>query len=163
MIDRMMPVLKTLFALTFTSGAVAHRVNRRLSEWHLAIVMLLVGIVIEAGNTFALAPYEVVRQMADQSTWAMVMIAVGGGRLAVLIVNGALPRCTGHLRYTLASASAVVWAIMLAGLLSFGTPLMVGPFLAMAVVVDLVSAFRAAQDARLIDEESGAGDDKQPR
>lgn len=157
MIATMMPAAKRLFALTVTQNLVAHRFNRRLSEWHLSGVMLAVGIVLATGDTFGLPPYEVVRQIAPQETWAGMMIVFGTARLVALIVNGVCPRITGHARYVLASLSAFTWALMLAGLLAFDTPLMVGPFLAAAAIVDLISAFRAAQDARQADETSGAG------
>lgn len=154
----MMAAAKRLFALTITHSFTSHRFNRRLSEWHLAGVMLAIGLVVEFGATFGLPPYDVVRQIADERTWSVFMISLGTARLVSLIVNGHAQRITAHARYLLASVSAFTWALLLAGLLAFDTPLMVGPFLASAAIVDLITAFRAAQDARQADETSEAGD-----
>lgn len=153
----MIPAARRLFALTLTQTFTAHRFNRRLSEWHLAAVMLAIGLVLSLGDTFSLPPYEVVRRIAGQETWASFMTLLGAARVAALVVNGAWPRITAHARYVLASVSACTWALMLAGLLAFAMPLMVGPFLAGAAIVELISAFRAAQDARRADETCGAG------
>jgi hypothetical protein len=159
---RVIPVARRLFALTVSHHLSSHRFNWRLSEWHLAGVMLAVGIMLQSSQTFGLPPYEVVRQIAEQDVWSWTMILIGMGRLVALVVNGHAPRASGHARYVLASMSAFTWALLLAALLSFNTPLMLGPFLAAATVVDLITAFRAAQDAREADETKGERNDTGP-
>lgn len=154
----MIPTARRLFALKInTVAALQHRFHRRLSEWHMAVVMLSTGIMLLDASTFDRPPFELVKQIADQQTWAITMAAVGGARLAVLIVNGSLHRGSPHLRAFLAFVSALIWSGMLAGLWSFGTALLVGPFLAAAVLVEWVALYRAAQDAREEDDRRGGG------
>lgn len=149
-----MPVAKRLFALTFTQHFAGDRLNRRLSEWHMAGVMLSCGLTLmSSADMFGtLASYEVVSRIASQGVWAAFMVLLGAARLTALVVNGHFPRATGHARYLLASLSACTWALLLAGFMAFNSPLMIVSFLSGAVVVDLISAFRAAQAARQADD-----------
>lgn len=143
-------LLNKIFTLDLVT--IKHRLHRRLCEWHLAVVMMLSGLALMVGDTFLLEPFAVVRQIASQDTWAWTLFIVGFLRFGVLFVNGAIERGSPHLRSGLASISTLLWSVMLAGLLAFKTPLLIGPFLAAAVIFDLVNAFRAAQDARVEDE-----------
>lgn len=121
----------------------------------MAFVTFLVGVLFLASpSTLDLPPYEVVSRIATPFTWGVILTLVGMARLLVLYINGAWSK-SPHLRWLLASASAVIWAFMFAGLTAFSTPLQIGPFIAGAVFVDLINAFRAAQDAR-VEDESGA-------
>lgn len=151
------PSATGLFSISFTTAAVTSRFSRRLSEWHLAVVMLVAGVMVNIGDVLDLPRYELVRDIADPGTWAVAMMVVGGSRLAALLINGSRPRFSAHLRYLFASMSAFIWALMLAGLLAFGETALIGPFLGMAIVVDLVSAFRAATEAREADDSDGGG------
>lgn len=145
-------MLRSLLTLSVTTCKI--NVHRRLSEWHLTFVMLLSGLVFLFGDTFHLPPYAVVKEIATDFTWGLVMMGLGTIRLIVLYINGKWSR-SPHWRSVLAALSAIVWSVMLAGLMAFSTPLLVGPFIFVAIVVELISAFRSAQDAREVDE-SGA-------
>lgn len=143
------------FALTI--AGMNRRLDRRLSEWANAVAMVLAGLILMFGTTFELPPYEVViGRIAGQTTWGWALIAVGLARLVVLTVNGALPRGSPHLRSGLSSLSAIIWSVLLAGFLALEPTVLVSAFLAAALGADLVNAFRAAQDARLEDDQCGA-------
>lgn len=140
---------------TININTVQHRFHRRLCEWYLACVMLSAGIVLLFSGTFELPPYEIVRKIANQQTWAVLLTTLGGLRVMVLVANGAIRRGSPHMRAVLALLSAVLWAFLLAGLLAFNIPLLLGPFLAWAIFYDGANSYRAAQDAREEDDAGG--------
>jgi hypothetical protein len=141
-----------LFTLTF----LRRRFIRRVSEWYFAAVMTAIGIILLDGNTFDLQPYALIRDYADQTTWALWLTFIGSARLVVLLINGGLRRGSPHLRIILASVSSLIWlTFFVCTAIATTTPLMLGPFLAGATIFDLINCYRAAQDARREDDESG--------
>lgn len=136
-----------------------HRFNRRMVEWYLAFVMFLCGLSLMLGPTFEMAPYVVVKTMAVQEVWSVLMTAIGGVRLVVLIVNGALERGSPHLRSLLAFLSAIIWSGLVWGMWSF-TPTLLGPFLVTAVLFEGVNVYRTAREARSEDDVKGSSNGK---
>jgi hypothetical protein len=139
----------------FTINVVQHRFHKRMCEWYMACVMFSAGLIILLGTTFDLPQYEMVRKIASQHTWGSFMVILGAARIGVLAVNGALRRGSPHLRSGLSLISAVLWSFLLAGLLAFDVPLIIGAFLAWAIVFDAANSYRAAQDARKEDDAGG--------
>lgn len=149
-------MLRHLFTLNVTTAAtMRHRFHRRLSEWHLALLMFVTGLVLASTDAFVLESFAAIEQIATQPIWSTTMASIGGLRIAVLTVNGALGRRSPHLRALLAFISIIIWSFLLAGLVQSSTPLLIGPFIAMAIAVDMINAFRASQDARREDDANG--------
>lgn len=126
-------------------------VHPRLSEWHLSFAMFLSGLVFLFWDSFHIPAFEAVNRVAPDWVWGFSMIILGVTRIVVLYINGAWSR-SPHLRSVLAAISSIVWMGLLTSLLAFSTPLLVVPFIFSAIIVDQISAFRAAQDARVRDE-----------
>lgn len=147
-----MPLMPVASLIAMLIDGANHRVERRLSEWHVAAVTLAAGVMLMSESTFALQPYAFAAQVAPQGVWAWTLVMLGAVRLGALAVNGALPHGSPHLRSGLASASAVIWAVLLAGFLAYHTVLVIEAFIAGTVAVDIISAYRAAQDARREDD-----------
>lgn len=130
-----------------------HRIHMRLAEWHLAFAMLVSGIVLlSGGDTFALDPYAVIRSIASEDTWGWFLLGVGGLRVAVLTINGTLPRGSPHLRATLSGISAVIWSVLFSGYLTSHVPSLMIAVTGAAILTEFVNIIRAAGSARLEDE-----------
>lgn len=147
-------MISSLFTIRLSNYQID--IHQRLSEWHLMLVMFLSGLVFLFFDTFHLPPFMLVKEIAPSWAWGLVMTFIGISRFVVLYINGRWSR-TPHLRSFLAVLSSIVWMGLLTSLMAYSTPLLVGPFIFAAIVVEQISAFRAAQDARAVDE-SGAND-----
>ena len=129
--------------------------RERVAEWHSALAMFSIGIILlMEGETFALAPYSEIQNIATESTWGTICAGLGGLRLAILGVNGAMWR-SPHLRAVCAGLSALVWSNFLTGYLSSHTPTLMLGMVSAALLFDLYNSYRAAQDARQEDDKRG--------
>jgi hypothetical protein len=135
-------------------SGITHRFHKRLSEWYLTCVMIAIGVLFLQGGDFQVA-YEGLGKIAAPHVWGLSMCIVGGLRFVILAVNGSLKRGSPHIRAALAFTAAMIWAIDLGGLMAYGVPLQVGPFLGAAIILEMVNVFRAAQDARYEDDVRG--------
>ncbi|MBL8578073.1 MAG: hypothetical protein JNK47_12665 [Mesorhizobium sp.] len=111
-------------------------------------MLFLWAIVLQVNpDLFKNAPsFGPLAQMVQQSTWAMLCLVVGGGRLVMLAINGAWRR-SPHLRALAAFISCFFWFQISLGFLqagTFGTGLAIYPVL---FALDVYNAFRAAGDA----------------
>jgi hypothetical protein len=126
----------------------------RASEWALACITLLWSLILLANpNLFVENPsLRSLGSMASQDVWVSGMLVAGGGRLVVLMINGAWHR-TPHLRALGAFCSCFFWLEISLGLWHSGiasTGLAVYPVL---LLLDSYNVLRAAGDARLADEQ----------
>lgn len=146
-------VVQNPYTLTAT---ISHRIHMRLAEWHLAIAMFIAGwVLLGDGETFAMDPYVIIRSMADEDTWGWAFVGVGALRIAILTINGALPRGSPHFRALLSAASAVVWSVLFTGFLSSEVPSLMIAVTGAAILTEFVNIFRAAGSARIEDDKKG--------
>lgn len=129
----------------------------RASEWALAVMLFLWGIVLAVNvDLFTESrSFSEIARVFGQSTLSWMCLAAGGGRLAMLAVNGAWRR-SPHLRAIGAFVSAGFWFMISMGFLqagTFGTGLAVYPVL---FLLDAYNVIRAAGDAGTADRPSTA-------
>lgn len=124
----------------------------RLSEWGLSVIMLCFGfILLHPYDTLAAPVYALMRSTASEMVWGWGCFILGATRLIVLIINGAWKR-SPHFRAFAAFLSCFVW-VQIALSLSVGGTLPTGiAVYSVFVIMDMVSAYRAAADARVSDE-----------
>ena len=137
------------------SGTLSDSIHDRLSDWGLGAILLLFGIILLSPyNTFSTSRvYDMMAGIAPEDVWGLVCLLIGGGRLAVLLING-LWRRSPHLRAAAAVLSCCIWTLVALSLLdagTFSTGLAAYPVF---VCMDLFSAYRAAVDARVSDDEA---------
>lgn len=132
--------------------AFSHRFRVRSLEWFLALAMLLVGLeLLRTGATFDLTPYVYLRGLAAENTWGWGCVILGGVRLVLLTVNGALPRGSPHLRAGLSGISMLVWGNLAAGYAASLFPTLMLSFVVPATLFEFLNVYRAAKDARAED------------
>ena len=128
----------------------------RVLEWQMAFTMLLCGYVLSLPqHTFDLPPYQALRELADERTWMLICFWLGGARLALLGVNGALPRGSPHLRAAFAVFCGGVWVMLWVGFWSAGFPTLLFAFVPVAACSEIVNIARAAIDAKAEDTVRG--------
>lgn len=125
----------------------------RASEWALAIVIFNWALVLFLNeDLFATgASYTAMDDLLSQPAWAWLCLAIGGGRIAVLAINGAWRR-SPHLRALTAFLSCFFWMQATLGFLESGTGstgLAVYPVL---LLLDSYNVIRAMGEAGLADD-----------
>lgn len=120
----------------------------RASEWALGLMLFLWSVVLTFNvDLFASTPsFSVLSQLMPQGTWALLCMIAGGGRLIMLLINGAWRR-SPHLRAIAAFVSCFFWFQISIGILqagTFGTGLAIYPIL---FLLDVYNVFRASRDA----------------
>lgn len=127
---------------------IQHRFQTRMTEWLLAVVTGLWGVVLLLpGETFrqpAFAGFEAI--FGNETFLGAVMVALGILRLVGLIINGARQNVTPHIRVVSAGIGCLIfvgicYCYMLSGIVS--TWLAIYPPFA---VCELTNVFRAAHD-----------------
>lgn len=93
----------------------------RASEWALGLMLFLWSVILIANpDVFTGPSYRGLVMVAEQDTWAMLCLLVGGGRLLVLAVNGAWRR-SPHMRSAMAFFSCFFWYQITIGMMQSGT------------------------------------------
>lgn len=125
----------------------------RLSEWVAAGVLFALGWMLSSNETLmssaSTQAYRFMLSVADQQTWAWLLMCFGFARLVVMIINGGWRR-TPHARVVSAFLSCFIWAqlmVSFAAVPGFAL-VMAGGYLAL----DLCNILRAARDARTVDD-----------
>jgi hypothetical protein len=127
---------------------IKHRFGPRILEWFVAWVTTLWGaVLLLPAETFKASGWMFFRAVAPEEAWGALMLLLGLGRLAGLLVNGSLPVVTPWIRIVAACCGFVVWVgisfgFALAGIVS--TWLAIYPSFAIA---ELINIYRASQDA----------------
>jgi hypothetical protein len=131
----------------------------RMPEWTNALTMFCWGayILLHPG-IFTNPTYGVFVQLAwtaadmparvhiAENLWGLVAVWVGMLRAGALFVNGAYYR-TPLIRVLTSAVSAFVWVQIVIGLWRLGQPSLELVLYSSAVVLDLISAYRASCDA----------------
>lgn len=120
----------------------------RASEWALGAIIFLWAVMLSANPDLFVESRSFVplARIFDQDTWTLLCLAIGGGRLLMLAINGAWRR-SPHLRAIAAFISCFFWFQISLGFFqagTYGTGLAVYPVL---FALDVYNTFRAAGDA----------------
>lgn len=135
-----------------------HRFHLRMAEWANALAMLLCGVILlQPDATFDLLPYTSIREMLDEEAWGRIMSWLGGVRLLVLSVNGALRRGSPHMRWILSVLACVVWTFLLAGYLNSHQPSLMIAMTGTAMCAEFVNIARTAAAALNENEKCRSG------
>lgn len=132
----------------------------RLPEWTNAFTMFAWGayILLHPGIFATNEMYQAFVEMAwvgedganrahvAENLWGLVTVSVGMLRASALFINGAYYR-TPAIRVVTSALSAFVWVQIVIGLWHFGQPSTGLVMYSSAVVLDLISAYRASCDA----------------
>jgi len=126
---------------------IRHRFGPRLSEWAIATVITLWGVVLLLpADTMEGPSWVVFRELLPEHVWGALMISLGLLRLGGLIVNGARRTITPWIRMVSACVGVVLFIGISAG---FGLSGVIGTWIAVYptfVVVELFNIHRAAHD-----------------
>lgn len=127
---------------------IRHRFHTRMTEWQLAVVTFLWGLVLlHPAKTFEQPAFAGFQELfKDEVLLGLVMVFLGLLRLGGLIVNGARQNVTPHIRVASAGIGCMIflgvtWCYALSGIWS--TWLAIYPVFA---VIELTNVFRAAHD-----------------
>jgi len=124
----------------------------RYQEWIYSAILLVLAVqLLRPGETFQSSPaYAVMAQWADERTWGVALIFVGGFRFLALVVNGTfaqLRRISPYVRSAGAAASSVIW-FMLSLTFYQANPLGFGEILCLGLTCsDLFICIKTARDA----------------
>ena len=129
----------------------------RLSEWSAAIILFALGWVLVTNADLMVVDtvkgtgrgYKLLLAIAEQKTWALVLMSFGAVRLTVLFINGAWRR-SPILRSLFAFFACFFWtqiALSFAPTFGFAFTAYCG-----LLGMEMVNIFRAARDARIVDE-----------
>lgn len=127
---------------------IRHRFGPRLSEWYVAVVTFLWGVVLLLpADTFAGPSWVIFRSIMAESSWGILLMVLGALRIGGLIVNGARKNVTPWIRVVSAGGGFLIWSGVslgfgLSGVISTG--LAVYPAIA---ILELFNIHRAAHDA----------------
>ncbi len=126
---------------------IKHRFGPRLSEWFVATVMLLWGLVLLLPSDSLVGPsWVTLRALLPESGWGLLMALLGLARLGGLVVNGARKTVTPWIRVVSAGCGFLLWsgvsfALGFSSVVSTG--LAVYPAIA---VLELFNIHRASHD-----------------
>lgn len=125
----------------------------RWAEWVSAGTLAFCGFILRANDTLMAGAttdaYKVLLAIATQSSWSVVLILFAMARIVVLFVNGAWRR-SPHLRATMAFLACYWWTTVAMSMSTvFGLAF---AFACGFLVLDIGNAYRAARDARTVDD-----------
>jgi len=124
----------------------------RASEWALGLILFNWSLILTLNpELFEVSrSFVALRQLFDQSTWALLCLVGGGGRLIILAINGAWRR-SPHARAAGAFLACFFWFQISIGLYQAGTG---GTGLAVYPVLfflDVFNVIRAGGEAGISD------------
>lgn len=123
----------------------------RASEWALAVMIFNWGIILNfVGPIFDRPIFADLAANISQESWSIVCMVLGGGRIIVLIINGAW-RGSPHLRGGLAFLSMFFWFEISLGLFKTGIPTTGLAIYPVLFFLDLANVLRAADEAAIVD------------
>jgi hypothetical protein len=120
----------------------------RLIEWFFAFVFLAIAFVLFLPvKTMSPPLFHFHLSLLSEHGWALLFFAVGGLRIAALIINGMAPRGSPAIRCTMAGISAVVFATLAAAFAGTG-PLgwWAASVYAVSTAFEFVTVYRSIQD-----------------
>lgn len=126
---------------------IRHRFGPRLSEWFVALVTFLWGVVLLLpAATFDGPSWVIFRSIMPELGWGALLMILGLLRLGGLVVNGARRNVTPYIRVVSAYAGVVLFLGISAGFFFSGV---IGTWIAVyptIVVLELFNIHRAAHD-----------------
>lgn len=141
-----------MIIMTSIRSHISETIYVRLSEWMLAIHLILLAFILVSNKTLmtnGLIDYAPLLTITNQAGWAKILIILGTARLIILIVNGAYRR-SPHLRALSAALSCFIWfQVAVAFYATFGWAFAA---YAVATVSDLMNIMRCMRDARMVDD-----------
>lgn len=149
--------------LRIVRGVTEH-FRARAPEWALAAMLVVWGSIVYApGDTFTTPAWSVMQLIADERTWGISALCIGGLRLVALTLNGTFwstwyGRWSPHVRSVMAGLSCFVWLQITLGLVLAGTGstgLAVYPLL---LALDFYNVLSASHDAGAMDRMRRDGD-----
>lgn len=124
----------------------------RLSEWVFASILFSWGwTLLLPYPTFSLPSMGGLAAIAPENVWGLTCLIIGGVRISVLAINGAWVRST-HGRAVMAFVSCFVWCQISLGLISSGVVAPGGGVYVILLAADVFNTFKAASEAREIDD-----------
>lgn len=85
----------------------------RVAEWFATLLLLQFGLIIlTTPDVFATSPgFRVMAQWADDTTWGIACLAIGGAHFAALTVNGTFRgfRFSPHIRALACALACYLW------------------------------------------------------
>lgn len=126
------------------------RVREKVDEWIFALIVFTWGIRMLGTPFLENGSYGMLNDLADQATWGVICLTLGGTRLVVLFINGAW-RVSPHARAALSFVSLVFWIAIIASFAAAGaqgTGLAVYPWVAL---FEGWAAWRAVTEAARAD------------
>ncbi|MEN3791800.1 hypothetical protein [Fulvimarina sp. MAC3] len=140
---RTFPGLRGVFV--FLRG-IWHSLCERLAEWLLTLWLLNWGIVLAYGGAVDAPVVKVLEPWATIESWALFCLLGGGGRLALLIVNGGW-RKSPHFRVLAALGTIPLWAAFAYGFHQSGSIASAAGAYYACIFSELVSMYRATREA----------------
>lgn len=132
--------------------ATVRRFGGRSLEWFLGTVLAAMGAtLLWHGDTFALAPYVFIREIAAEETWGTIFIIIGLARLAALIINGLIKHGMPHIRILLSLLSLMVWVELAVGYVTAQVPSLMISFTVSAVLFEFINCYRTGFEAGVED------------
>lgn len=128
----------------------------RWAEWVSAGVTALAGIVLRVNEDLMAnaktGAYDFMLSIAEQQTWATILILFAVARLTVLLINGAWRR-SPYVRALMAFLACFLWTASVTSMSAvFGLAF---AYATGFLVLDFGNMYRAARDARTVDEGLG--------
>lgn len=135
----------------------------RLPEWVKSVGMTLMGLnFLRPADTFAMSPgYVVISQIASETTWGIVLTAIGLSRFLALLLNGNFAwfkRWSPLVRCICSGFSCSIWLMLgvgnylvdshFQGWIVFGMLTIVDGFNGIAIAGEAGTAFRAYRNER---------------
>jgi hypothetical protein len=120
----------------------------RLIEWFFGLVFLAIAFVLFLPDKTMSTPlFHFHLSLMSEYAWALMFFAVGGLRIAALIINGMAPRGSPTIRCTMAGVSAVVFATLAAAFAGIG-PLgwWAASVYAVSTAFEFITIYRSIQD-----------------
>jgi hypothetical protein len=126
--------------------------RERASEWVQAMGMLMWGMIaIFSPGLFAAQEFfHPLLEMMPQMGWGFLAFMVGLTRLIFLVINGAW-RPSAHIRAVGCVMGVLLWGSLLISALSLGWLTPTTAIYTMLVLLDLLSLWFSAGDAKLAD------------
>lgn len=125
-------------------------------EWLFAFIVFSWGLRLLGAPFLSTNPsYATLADVADQNTWAIICLALGGARMLVLFINGAW-RKSPHARTVLSVLTLVFWVFVCFGFIRSGaqaTGLTVYPW---AALFEAWVAWRVVGEAARYDRGAAA-------
>lgn len=127
--------------------SIKHRFVPRKTEWILAWIMMMCGIVLlHPYETFDLPSYILFKSVMPEIFWGVLITFIGASRLVGLLINGTMRRVTPWIRATSAAFAFFFWLGITFALAFSGTVGWWIAFFPTFVAVEVMNVYQAMRD-----------------